>query len=153
MSAVVANGETREAVPAFPGFGARDVGIQGFQAVNQPVLDQPIERPVDLYRCGNPRLAKTVEQCIGTKRPLRLLQRCEHELLVGRQLHWNSLSWASCMGNPSVVHCPKCYNITFIRVQPAIDPWLSKPEICSMCSDTRASTALHQSRVWDVGAN
>jgi hypothetical protein len=91
MPAVLADGECLEAAPIASGAGTRNVGVQGFQAMDQAVRGQPVQCPIDLRGRAESFLTQPVEQRIRTERPVGLLKRDKDSLLVDSQLHGNPL--------------------------------------------------------------
>ncbi len=86
-TAARADGEGRGAgALVAAGIGAADEGVERFQPVRQAVLDQLVERAIDLQRRAQPVVAQLVENVVGRERRLGMVQRLQHQVLVARQV-------------------------------------------------------------------
>src|SRR5262249_28983234 len=64
---------------ALVGIGAADIGVERFDAVDEAVLDQELERAIDGGRLrAHTLLAEAIEQRVGTDRRVALPDQLEH---------------------------------------------------------------------------
>src|SRR5690606_11880580 len=85
LPAVVADGEGCAALRGASAASASDVGVQRFEPVDVTECDQPIERPIDCWRCRDALMPQLLYELVGRARSCCLSQRREQDLLLGVQ--------------------------------------------------------------------